>query len=81
MIKLEDLFTKEITKEDILKKIKNKDEYIGLILVKKIDYEDNLCMEGFYEAEIETLYKETEFNIIATRDNDFLCYDVMEKQV
>ena len=26
-------------------------------------------------------YKETEFNIIATRDNDFLCYDVMEKQV
>lgn len=63
MIKLEDLFTKEITKEDILKKIKNKDEYIGLILVKKIDYEDNLCMEGFYEAEIETLYKETEFKI------------------
>lgn len=26
-------------------------------------------------------YKETEFNIILTRDNDFLCYDVMEKQV
>ena len=63
MIKLEDLFTKEITNEDILKKIKNKDEYIGLILVKKIDYEDNLCMEGFCEAEIETLYKETEIKI------------------
>ena len=26
-------------------------------------------------------YKETEFNIITTRGNDFLCYDVMEKQV
>ena len=26
-------------------------------------------------------YKETEFNIILTRDNDFLCYDVMERQV
>lgn len=26
-------------------------------------------------------YKEKEFNIISTRDNDFLCYDVMEKQV
>lgn len=26
-------------------------------------------------------YKETEFNIISTSDNDFLCYDVMEKQV
>ncbi len=26
-------------------------------------------------------YKEIEFNIITTRGNDFLCYDVMEKQV
>ena len=26
-------------------------------------------------------YKETEFNIILTKDNDFLCYDVMENQV
>ena len=26
-------------------------------------------------------YKETEFNIISIRDNDFLCYDVMENQV
>lgn len=26
-------------------------------------------------------YKEIKFNIIATRGNDFLCYDVMEKQV
>ena len=25
-------------------------------------------------------YKDIEFNIIATGDNDFLCYDVMEKQ-
>lgn len=25
-------------------------------------------------------YKNMEFHIIATRDNDFLCYDVMEKQ-
>ena len=26
-------------------------------------------------------YREIEFNIITTRGNDFLCYDVMEKQV
>ena len=26
-------------------------------------------------------YKEIKFNIIATRGNDFLCYDVMEKQL
>lgn len=26
-------------------------------------------------------YKDTEFNIISVRNNDFLCYDVMEKQV
>ena len=26
-------------------------------------------------------YKEIKFNIITTRDNDYLCYDVMEKMV
>lgn len=26
-------------------------------------------------------YKEIKFNIITTRDNDYLCYDVMEKQI
>lgn len=26
-------------------------------------------------------YIDTEFNVITTRDNDFLCYDVMEKKV
>lgn len=26
-------------------------------------------------------YKEIKFNIITTRDNDYLCYDVMEKKV
>ena len=26
-------------------------------------------------------YKEIKFNIIATRNNDYLCYDVMEKKV
>lgn len=26
-------------------------------------------------------YKETDFNVITTRDNDFLCYDIMEKKV
>lgn len=26
-------------------------------------------------------YKGTEFHVISTRNNDFLCYDVMEKQI
>lgn len=26
-------------------------------------------------------YRDKEFNIISTEKNDFLCYDIMEKQV
>lgn len=63
MTKLEDLFAKEITKEDILKKIENKDEYIGFVLVKEIDHEESLCDEGICEATIETFYKEAEIKI------------------
>lgn len=63
MTKLEDLFTKEITKEDLFKKIGNKYECIGVVLVRNIDHEEDLCDEGICRAYITTLYEEPEVEI------------------
>lgn len=62
-MKLEDLFTKEITKEEILKKIENEDEYIGIVWAKAIICGEDLCDEGICEAWIETFYRESEVKI------------------
>ena len=63
MNKLEDLFTKEITKEDILKKIENEDKYMGIVLAKNINSREDLYQDEICEANITTFYKESEIKL------------------
>lgn len=63
MTKLEDLFTKEITKEDILKKIENEDKYMGIVLAKNINSREDLYQDEICEANITTFYKESEIKL------------------
>ena len=63
MTKLEDLFTKEITKEDILKKIENEDKYMGIVLAKNINSREDLYQDEICEANITTFYNEPEIKL------------------
>lgn len=48
------------------------DKYSKVILAASLPAKKTYLKRG---------YKDTEFNIISTKNNDFLCYDIMEKQV